>query len=190
MTIHSHPLARDSFPKQLSNLGFHRLRFDWVARRIHACTLWSFITPFFFINSIPYRICSVAALRPDRIFCTSRLMRVHHRGIAGLRKVTSLFEGSGEGNFWWQAVGPSWKSCWQQYELAPLLGWSQAGHRPSREAPGSSSRASAHKAWEQLLMPNARIIQTEILIQGRVKPTRHIFQLSWKPLHNFSPRLE
>lgn len=63
MTIHSHPLARDSFPKQLSNLGFYRRRFDWVARRIHACMLWSFIILFFFINNIPYRICSVAAPR-------------------------------------------------------------------------------------------------------------------------------
>lgn len=148
MTIHSHPLASDSFLKQLSNLGFHRLRFDWVARRIHACTLWSFITPFYFINNIPYRIRSAAAPCPDSIFCTSWLMRVHHRGIAGLRKVTSLFEGSGEGNFWWQAVGPSWKSRWQQCELAPLLGWSQAGHRPPREAPGSSSHASTCKACE------------------------------------------
>lgn len=63
MTIHSHPLARDSFPKQLSNLCFHRWQFDWVARRIHACMLWSFISIFFLINSIPYRICSVATPR-------------------------------------------------------------------------------------------------------------------------------
>lgn len=70
-------------------------------------------------------------LRPDGIIYTSWLMRVHHREITGLRKVTSFFEGSGEGNFWWQAVGPSWKSPWQHQWLFRVWTNASPGLAPS-----------------------------------------------------------
>lgn len=61
----------------------------------------------------------------------------------------------------------------KQYELPCFLGWSQAGHWLPLKAPGSSPQFPACKVCEQLPMPNIRIVQREIIIQGKVNPIRH-----------------